>query len=265
MGVTYMVEVEGYQGTIARLLQRIQGHERDILDVAIAPIIDVFVTTLLEHREVLTLDQISEFLLIASILIEMKSTRLLPGPDAVDEDEELVGLEARDLLMARLLECRAYAGAADAFVVLTELAARSIPREAGLEEDFVAIAPDLLAGVTADQLAEAFRRTLIEPAQPLVDVSHMTVDMVTVAATVVELAERLPTVGKTTFRSLVAGLTTRLEIIVRFLAVLELCKLGRVSLGQGHSFGDLEVEWIGTADDGELLMTAEGMVDSYEG
>jgi len=63
----------------------------------------------------------------------------------------------------------------------------------------------------------------------------------------------------------VEGLTTRLEIIVHFLAVLELCKLGRVLLGQGISFGDLEIEWIGADSDGDLLMTAEGVIDSYEG
>ena len=263
--MTYMVEVEGYQGTIARLLQQITGHERDILDVPLAPIVEVFVATLLEHREMLSLDQISEFLLIAAVLIEMKSTRLLPGPDEVDTDEELVGLEARDLLLARLLECRAYAGAADAFVVLSELAQRSVAREAGLEEDFVVAAPDLLGGVTADQIAEAFKRTLIVPEQPRVDLSHVTVDVVTVAATVVELATQLPTQGKTSFRSIVDGLTTRLEIIVRFLAVLELCKLGRVTLGQGVTFGDLEIEWIGSDDDSSLVVTAEGVVDSYEG
>ncbi len=263
--MTYMVEVEGYQGTIARLLQQIQGHERDILDVPLAPIVEVFVATLLERRAILSLDQISEFLLIAAVLIEMKSTKLLPGPDEVDADEELVGLEARDLLLARLLECRAYAGAADAFVILSELAQRSIPRESGLEEDFVVAAPDLLAGITADHLAQAFKRTLIVPEQPRVDLSHVTVDVVTVAATVVELATQLPTQGKTSFRSIVDGLTTRLEIIVRFLAVLELCKLGRVTLGQGVTFGDLEIEWIGSEDDGDLVITAEGVVDSYEG
>lgn len=263
--MTFMVEVEGYQGTIARLLQQIQGHERDILDVPLSPIVGSFVATLTDHRELLSLDQISEFLLVAAILIEMKSTKLLPGPDEVDDDEELIGLESRDLLLARLLECRAYAGAADAFVLLDELASRSVPREAGLEDDFTVEAPDLLAGVTHEQLADAFKRTLVEPDIARVDLSHVHVDTVTVAAMVMELAQSLPKQGRTTFRSMVEGLTTRLEIIVHFLAVLELCKLGRVLLGQGISFGDLEIEWIGADSDGDLLMTAEGVIDSYEG
>ena len=68
---------------------------------------------------------------MAAILVELKSQRLLPGPDEVDDDEELVGWEERDLLLARLLECRAYAAAADAFVALAEQAARSSPARSG--------------------------------------------------------------------------------------------------------------------------------------
>ena len=139
------------------------------------------------------MDTLSEFLLIAAILVELKSQRLLPGPDEVDDDEELAGWEERDLLLARLLECRAYAAAADAFVALSEQAARSVPREAGLEDDFVVHAPDLLAGVTADQLAQAYLRATAERPAPQVDLSHVTVDTVTVSETVQELAGSCPT------------------------------------------------------------------------
>ena len=77
------------------------------------------------ERELIDVNQLSEFLLVAAILVELKSQRLLPGPEDVDDDEELVGWEERDLLLARLLECRAYAAAADVFVALAEQAARS--------------------------------------------------------------------------------------------------------------------------------------------
>ena len=263
--MSYVVDIGGYQGTIVRLLQEVNGHERDILELAISPIVDAFVATLTAERETLTLDQISEFLLVASILVELKSQRLLPGPEELEEDEELVGLEARDLLLARLLECRAYAGAADVFVALAEQASRSVPRVAGLEDDFVVHAPDLLEGVTAEDLEAAFRRSLVEPEVPQVDLSHVTVDVVTVAATVVELSTRLPTSGRTTFRELAAQATTRLEIIVCFLAVLELCKLGRVTLGQGETFGDLEVVWIGEDDLASALEHGEVAIDAYDG
>jgi segregation and condensation protein A len=200
---------------------------------------------------------------VASVLIELKSRRLLPGPNDIDPDEELVGWEERDLLLARLLECQAYAAAADGFTALFEQAARSVPRTAGLELDFVVHAPDLLEGVTPDQLAAAFLRATAERPVPVVDLYHVTVDTVTVADAVSDLSRRLPAVGATTFRSLTRHLTSRMEIIVSFLALLELCKQGRISLDQGHTFGDLEVAWL--ADDRRPVPVGAGLYDEYEG
>jgi len=97
---------------------------------------------------------------------------------------------------------------------------------------------------------------------PSVDLSHVTVDTVTVSETVQVLAGFLPDRGPTTFRELTAGLARRIEVIVHFLALLELCKLGKVSLGQGEVFGDLRVQWIaeGRPPAGALIGT-----DEYDG
>jgi segregation and condensation protein A len=89
-------------------------------------VIDGFVSVLSAQREQIDFNQLSEFLLVAAILIELKSQKLLPGRETADDDEDLVGWEERDLLLARLLECRAYAAAADVFVALAEQASRSI-------------------------------------------------------------------------------------------------------------------------------------------
>ena len=124
---------------------------------------------------------------MASILIELKSQKLLPGRETVDDDDELIGWDERDLLLARLLECRAYAAAADAFVAMTEHAALSVPRDAGLDADFAVHAPDLLAGLTADDLAQAYLRGAAERPIPRVDVSHITVDTVSVSEALADL------------------------------------------------------------------------------
>ena len=169
----------------------------DILEIPLAPVVDAFVAELVAERGPRSpWTPCREFLLVAAILVELKSQRLLPGPDEVDDDEELVGWEERDLLLGRLLECRAYAAAADAFVALTEQAARSIPREVGLDEGFVVHAPDLLAGVPPEQLAQAYLRATAERPVPRVDLSHVTVDTVTVAEAVDELVRRLPGGGR---------------------------------------------------------------------
>jgi segregation and condensation protein A len=180
----------------------------------------------------------------------------------VDEDEELAGWEERDLLLARLLECQAYAGAADTFVGLAEMAARSYPREAGLDPGFVVHAPDLLAGVTPEAFSQAYLRATAERPQPSVDLSHVTVDTVTVSETVRELARRLPGEGRLSFRQLTAGLQIRMEVIVHFLALLELCKLGKVELTQGRTFGELELLWV--AEDQPLVGALMGVLEGEE-
>ena len=114
--------------------------------------------------------------------------------------------------------------------------------------------------MTPARLAGAYLRGIEERPIPTVRLHHVTVDQVTVAETVLALAERLPFTGRLSFRELTASLATRIEVIVHFLALLELCKLGHVNLGQGSTFGDVAIEWIGDAD----ALNQEG-IDSYEG
>ncbi|MGH8989644.1 MAG: segregation/condensation protein A, partial [Acidimicrobiales bacterium] len=94
------------------------------------------------------------------------------------------------------------------------------------------------------------------------DFSHVTVDTVTVSETVQALARTLPRRGRVSFRELTDGLRTRIEVIVHFLAVLELCKLGKLLVGQAERFGDLEVEWVGGDDEPVEALTG---TDEYEG
>jgi segregation and condensation protein A len=256
------VTTPAFEGPIDLLLQLVNTHQVDIYDIPLAAVVDAFVTEVASW-ETVDLPTLSEFLVIAAVLIELKSRRLLPGRDDVEPDEELAGWEERDLLLARLLECRAYAAAADGFAVLMERAARSVPRTAGLDGDLPVGTPDLLDGVSAVDVAAAFLRATAERPVPAVDLYHVTVDTVTVADAVAELERRLSVMGTATFRALTAHLSTRIEVIVRFLGLLELCKQGRVTLDQGHTFGSLEVAWVAAAQ--EPVGVGAGLVDEYEG
>jgi segregation and condensation protein A len=257
------VQTPVFEGPIELLLHLVTSHEIDVLDVPLAQVVDAFVSVITAERERYSMDQLSEFLLVAAILVELKSQKLLPGPDDVDPDEELVGWEERDLLLSRLLECRAYAAVADEFVAMAEDAARSLTRQVGLDDGFVVHAPDLLQGVTVDQLAAAFVRVSQVRADPVLDLSHVTVvDALSVAEAVDELVVSLPDRPSVTFAELTAHLSTRIEVIVHFLAVLELCKLGKVNLGQGQTFGELRVDWITEA---ELVGVGIGAIDDYDG
>jgi segregation and condensation protein A len=253
-----------FEGPFDVLLRLVSEHKVEIFDVPIAPVVDAFVAEM-KAASPMELERTTEFLVIAAILVELKSKKLLPGPDDIEDDEEMLsGFEERDRLLARLLELQAYAAAADGFASMTERAARSLPRLAGLEDRFRDLAPDLLAGLTPQRLALAFLRAVAHDPGEALDLSHVTVEAVTVSEAVAELEERLPVERNLTFRELCAHCTTRMQVIVRFLALLELCKRGKVSLEQGETFGDVVVIWTG---DGVVLSRtgARDAVEEYEG
>src|SRR4051812_17870162 len=206
----------------------------------------------------LDLDVATEFLLIAATLIELKTKRLLPGREDTDLDEELQLYAERDTLLARLLECKTFKDAAAELERLARIAGHSHPRTAGLEERFIDLAPDILAGVTPADLANALVRALTPKPAPRVDLDHVAPIRASVRDALEQLVTELPGITRTTFRHLTAHYQDRLEIIVRFLAVLELFKRGLVDIDQAGSFGELEIAWVGPVDaDPQDLSTAD--------
>ncbi|MGH9138129.1 MAG: segregation and condensation protein A [Acidimicrobiales bacterium] len=263
----YEVQTPVFEGPFDLLLHLILQQQVDLYELRLSTIVDAFLAEL-ERLETLDLDVATEFLLIAATLVELKARRLLPGDDELDLDDELALWEERDLLLARLVECKTFKDAAVAISTLAADAGRSWPRSAGLEDRFLALAPDLLAGVTPHQLREAYLRATAPRPVPSVDLDHVAPIRASVTDAVEELLDELPSAGPVTFKRLTAQLVEKLEVVVRFLAVLELFKHGLVDLEQPTSFGDLTITWIGgdaaDADDGAWMRALPG-VDAYEG
>ena len=256
----YEVSTPVYEGPFDLLLHLITREEVDLWEVSLAAIVDTYVAEI-ERMGAVDLEVATEFLVVAATLVELKCRRLLPGPDDVELDEEFALFEARDLLLARLLECKTFRDAGAALARLAAAAGASHPRTAGLEPRFLELTPDLLAGVGPVDLRAAYLRATAPRPAPQVDLDHVAPVRISVAEVVAELASTLPNAGRVSFRRLTAGLPTRLEVIVRFLAVLELYKQGLVDLDQAVTFGDLEVCWTGAVSGtGELAA-----VDSYDG
>src|SRR5205823_953562 len=141
----------------------------------------------LERITHLDLEVATEFLLIAAVLVELKSRRLLPGRGDLDLDEEFSLWEERDLLLTRLLECKTFKDAAVELQRLMNRAERSVPRRAGLEAPFIGLVPDLLAGVTPQKLHAACVRALSPKPVPHVDLDHVAPIRVSVGDAVNEL------------------------------------------------------------------------------
>jgi segregation and condensation protein A len=265
--VPYEVATSVFEGPFDLLLHLITKEQVDLYEISITRIVDAYLAEMGRMEEHLDLEVATEFLLIAATLIELKSRRLLPGRDDIDLDDELALWEERDLLLARLLECKTFKDAADALNRLASVAERSVPRRTGLEEQFLSLAPDLLAGVTADKLRDAFRKSMEPKPVTRVLLDHVAPIRASVQDAVDELVDELPRVGVITFRHLTQDLVERLEVIVRFLAVLELYKSGLVELDQGGNFADLTVTWLG--EQGSALDDVAGPplvdVEEYQG
>lgn len=254
--MAYEVHLEVFDGPFDLLLQLITAQRVDLYEVRLADIVDGFLAEV-ARLEALDLELATEFLLIAATLIELKIRRLLPGSDEIDLDEELALFEARDYLLARLVECKTFSSAARTLAELEAQAAKSLARRAGPDERFEGLAPDLLAEVSPKQLRLAAERALADkPAPPPVSIAHLHQDEVSVAATFEDLRERLRDQPPTTFRELTAAAPSRAHVVACFLALLELYKREIVELDQPGTFGELRVTWTGHEVPDELLSMA---------
>jgi segregation and condensation protein A len=240
--MTYEVSTSVFEGPFDLLLHLILKQEVDLWEVSLSRIVDEYLSEL-ERMETLDLEVTTEFLLIAATLVDLKARRLLPSLEDAELDEELLRFEERDLLLARLLECKTFKDAARAMDSLVRRADRSLPRRAGPEEPFASLSPDPLEHVAPSRLLAVVMRALAAKPQPTIEVEHIAPIRVSVRDAVETVLAALPPHEPVTFRRLVADAPNRLEMIVRFLAVLELYKQGKVEVDQAATFGELVITW----------------------
>lgn len=243
--MAYEVHIDVFDGPFDLLLRLIAAQQVDVYEVRLADIVDAFVAETRRLGEV-DLELATEFLLIAATLLELKCRRLLPGSDDVDLDEDLALFEARDYLLARLVECKTFSAAAEVLALLEQAAERSLARRAGPDERFDRVAPDLLAGVTPQELAAAAARALAGRPAEVVPTAQVRDDEVSVQATLEELVSSLPGRGRVSFRELTARSASPGHVVACFLALLELYKQALVDLEQLATFGELTVVWSAT-------------------
>lgn len=259
--VGFAVTTPVFEGPFDLLLHLILREQVELYDISLSRIVDAYLAEL-ARMEHLDLDVATEFLLIAATLVELKTKRLLPGDDDVDVDEDLSLWEERDLLLARLLECKTFKDAAGMLSALHAAAARSVPRTVGPDDRFWDLTPDLLEGVGPDDLLAAYRRAMTPRPKATIDLFHVAPIRISVLDTVADLCVELPRRGRVSFRDLTAALVDRLDVVVHFLAILELFKQGLVDLDQPESFGDIQVTWL--AED-RIDAADLTLVDAYDG
>lgn len=239
--MTYRVKVPAFEGPFDLLLHLISKRELDIYEVSLAEITHDYLAHL-KAMEELDLEVATEFLVVAATLIEIKASRLLPGPPA--DEEEALALSERDLLIARLLEYRAFKAASAQLAEMMAANAGFIPRAAGPGAEFAHLCPDLMARTSPEHLAALAAGALVPKPAPRVDTSHIAPIRASVAEAVDEVSEELARAPRLSFRDLARRCRSRIEVVVRFLAVLELVKRGEADVQQAGAFGEIVVERI---------------------
>lgn len=234
-GRTYQVTLPVFQGPLDLLLHLIEREQLDITKVALAQVTDQYLQYITSLQEI-DADLLSDFLVIAAKLVFIKSQALLPKPaaGAAHEEEEDVG----DQLVRQLRVYRQFKQATQVLATREALHLRSYVRVATPR----VVEPRLAPGeVTLGELVAAACRALaIHPPAPAVDqvVSPVEVTIGERIAFIRRFLERLPQV---TFRSLVRTCRQRLEIIVTFIALLELIKQNVVDVQQEVPFGEIVI------------------------
>ncbi len=260
MGTLTLMPVEvrttEFEGPLGLLLTLILRQEVDLWKVSLSTIVDEYLAEL-DRLESLDLELATEFLLIAATLIELKTRRLLPTSSEMDLEEELLRFEERDLLVARLLEYKTFKDVAGALGALMRRADRSVARLAGPEEPFRSLVPDPLERVKLIALRDAARRALAPKPAEVVDTDHIAPIRATVGDAIVSILRIIPESQPVTFHQLVADAGSRLEIIVRFLAILELFKQGIVDLDQAENFGTLSVRRLAESEALDVMSIAD--------
>jgi segregation and condensation protein A len=256
----FTVRLANFEGPFDLLLQLIAKHKLDVTELALHRVTDDFIGYIRATGDAWDLDEASEFLLIAATLLDLKAARLLPA-GAVEDEEDLALLEARDLLFARLLQYRAFKRAAAHIAGLETAAARRYPRAVALEERYADALPDLVLGIGPDRLAALAAKAFTPKPAPVVSIEHVHQVRVSVREHAGILRDRLVRARVASFRTLCADCASTLEVVARFLALLELYREGLVGFEQVHALGELTVRWTAEHDEAESRLD----IDEYAG
>ncbi|HJT91338.1 MAG TPA: segregation/condensation protein A [Mycobacterium sp.] len=255
----FQVRLSNFEGPFDLLLQLIFAHRLDVTEVALHQVTDDFIAYTKTIGRQLELDETTAFLVIAATLLDLKAARLLPSGEVHDE-EDLALLEVRDLLFARLLQYRAFKHVAVMFAELEAAALRSYPRSVSLEACYADLLPEVMLGVDADSFAQIAAAVFTPRPVPTVKTDHLHQVIVSVPEQVGNLMALLESRGVgqwASFSELVADCSAPIEIVGRFLALLELYRARAVAFDQSEALGVLQISWTGERPTNDHLATAD--------
>ena len=246
--MSFEVKTAVFEGPLDLLLQLITRHQLDITHLSLTGLVTEYLAHL-EAMQELDMEVTSEFLLIASTLIQLKARFLLPDDAAMDLDEELALFEERDRLLARLLACATFKDVAAVLAHRLAGQARYVPRTAGIDIDVRPLDPEVHLGIGPQALARLAARVLARTGEP--DLDHLDLDLPSVSAAIDDLRRRLRAELEGDFDGLTEHLTRTVEVAAYFLAMLELARWGMIEVSQQHRDAPIKIRTRPDAVDGD--------------
>lgn len=242
--MSYKVKLDVFEGPLDLLLHLIEKEEVSIYEIPVARIAEQYLDYLHTARQ-MDIELTVEFLVIAATLLAIKSKMLLPQHPVEDEEDDEVELDPRRELMARLLEYKVYKEAAASLKKRQETTGRIYTRPVDVEGLIAKMLPgDPLKGVSVEDLTAALLRVFKRRAQEQDEgiPSPIVPRLVTIEEKMAHIYGKLQKSGRSlSFDTLFSPGSTREEIVVTFLALLELARMKRVFLGQREPFTEIEV------------------------
>lgn len=259
--MSYKVKTESFEGPFDLLLYLVSRQRVDIGAISISDIADQYLQEVARMGG-LDLDVASDFLLVASTLLEIKAASLIPSEEAErDEDlDELDPNDARDILIRRLIAYKQFKNAAYYLGEQHQLQEQMLSRPFGPDKSLTTLVPDYLEGITPDSLACLCAQVFGRKDLALLESGHIAAKPIPVELHVRAIHSRLRSQKRVSFRQLVREDASVPLIVVSFLAVLELFKRGMVTVRQDEPFGDMLVEYI--EGSGELFLDGDDALTS---
>jgi len=244
----FRVSTGNFEGPFDLLLTLIAKKSLELTELALHEVTDDFLDYIRSQGGKWDLNEITQFLLVAATLLDLKAARLLPSGE-VEDEEDVARLEARDLLFAKLLQYRAYKEVAAWFSNRITTVGPRYARSVRLEPALADIRPDVSFNFDVTGFADLANRALTPYSPPVMTTEHLHAPLVSVADEAHVLVDILRKVGIQTFRDLVADTKIMAVVIARFLALLDLYRIGVITVEQDRPLSELTINWVGGQQD----------------
>ena len=231
-------KINEFEGPLDLLLHLIKENKMDIMNIEIEKITEQYISYLNE-QEKMNLEIASEYLVMASELIELKSKLLLPNPKVEETEEEQV--DPREELVNRLLEYQAYKDITKVLKEKEELRKEIYTKSPENIKNYIEEDTKLSSDITLDDLVEAFKKYLERKKESRPLKTKVTTNEISVSSRRLEIKSILKKKPKVSFFELFPVLNKE-YIVATFLAILEMAKNKELKITQDKNFDDIICE-----------------------